>query len=180
VERCRSALDALRQALPQLMTRDSAKEERETEQRLRSGGVPAELANRIALLPSLARASDVVPIAADTGRGIAESATAFFAVAQRFGFDRLDRMVEEIAPADYYEGLALQKARDSLEAAQRNLACGVLAADGGAADIAGWERAAGGRIAATAGQVEKILSDRKPSMAKVTVAASLLSELARS
>lgn len=45
--------------------------------------------------------------------------------------------------------------------------------------MAAWEAAAGKRLTATASQVEKILSDRRPSMAKVTVAASLLAELAR-
>jgi hypothetical protein len=34
-------------------------------------------------------------------------------------------------------------------------------------------------VTATAEQVEKIVSDRRPSMAKVAIAAGLLSELAR-
>jgi NAD-specific glutamate dehydrogenase len=52
-------------------------------------------------------------------------------------------------------------------------------ANGSGGDVAAWEAVVGERVAATAEQVEKILSDRRPSMAKVTVAASLLSELAR-
>jgi len=99
------------------------------------------------------------------------TAKAYFAVSDRFGFDRIDRMTGEIATGDYYEGLALQKARDSLENAQRELAQKVIA-NGSDGDLAAWEAAAGGRVAATAEQVEKILSDRRPSMAKVAVAAS--------
>ena len=87
-------------------------------------------------------------------------------------------MTEEVATGDYYEGLALQKARDSLETAHRELAQKVLA-NGGGGDASAWEAAAGERVTATAEQVEKIVSDRRPRMAKVTVAASLLSELAR-
>ena len=86
-------------------------------------------------------------------------------------------MTDEIATGDYYEGLALQKARDSLESAQRELAQKVIS-NGRDGDLSAWEAAAGGRVTAAAEQVEKILSDRRPSMAKVTVAASLLSELA--
>jgi glutamate dehydrogenase len=84
-------------------------------------------------------------------------------------------MIHEIAPSDYYEALALQKARDSLEAAQRDLAHRRLANGAGLAADATLE----GRAAITAEQVEKILADRRPSTAKATVAASLLSELAR-
>jgi NAD-specific glutamate dehydrogenase len=51
--------------------------------------------------------------------------------------------------------------------------------NGAGGDVAAWEAEAGARVPATAEQVEKILADRRPSMAKVTVAAGLLSELAR-
>jgi hypothetical protein len=54
----------------------------------------------------------------------------------------------------------------------------VFAADGGPAHVTGSD-GANGRAAATLAQVEAILADRRPSIAKVTVAASLLSELAR-
>jgi NAD-specific glutamate dehydrogenase len=72
----------------------------------------------------------------------------------------------------------LQKARDSLETAHRDLAQKVIA-NGADGKLGEWEKTAGARVSATADQVEKIISDRRPSMAKVTIAASLLSELAR-
>jgi glutamate dehydrogenase len=88
-------------------------------------------------------------------------------------------MIDEIAPGDYYEGLALQKARDSLEASHRDLAKSLLRNGHDPADLKSWEAATGERVASTAEQVEKILADRRPSAAKAMVAASLLSELAR-
>ena len=130
------------------------------------------MAKQLVLLPTLAHAASVVPIADRTGRSIAEAAKAYFSVSDRFGFDRIDQMTEEMTVGDYYEGLALQKARDSLEAAHRDLAQNVIA-NGAGGDVAAWEAAGGERIGATAEQVQKILSDRRPSMAKVTVAASL-------
>jgi glutamate dehydrogenase len=174
----RAALDALAGTLPSLLSRERAKAMRDTAQRLKAGRVPDALATRLALLPSLARASDVVLIADRTGRSLADAAQSFFAISERFGFAFIDAMTQEVETSEYYEGLALQKARDSLEAAHRDLARSLIA-NGGAIDVAAWEAASGERITATAQQVERILSDRRPSMAKVTVAASLLLELAR-
>ena len=59
--------------------------------------------------------------------------------------------------------------------AHRKLANGA----GSLAGAAGPDASLDGRAAITAEQVEKILADRRPSTAKATVAASLLSELAR-
>jgi glutamate dehydrogenase len=174
----RAALDELARALPSLLSRELAKAMRDTAQRLKTGRVPEVLAARLALLPNLARASDVVLIADRTGRSLADAAQSFFAISERFGFGYIDAMTHEVETNEYYEGLALQKARDSLETAHRDLASSLIA-NGGAIDVAAWEAASGERITATALQVERILSDRRPSMAKVSVAASLLSELAR-
>ncbi len=173
-----AALKEFAGALPSLVPKDKAKAMRETERRLKSGGVPEDLAARLTLLPTLARSSDVVLIADRTERSLQEAAQSFFAISNRFGFGRIDAMTEEVETSGYYEGLALQKARDSLETAHRDLARSLIA-NGGAIDVAAWEAASGERITATALQVDKILSDRRPSMAKVSVAASLLSELAR-
>jgi glutamate dehydrogenase len=147
--------------------------------RLRAGKAPDALAHRLAHLPILARSTDVVLIADSTGRTIADAATSFFAIGGRFGFGRLDAMLGEIVTGDYYESLALQKARDSLEGAHRDLARSLVTSGHGPADLSEWAAAASGRIAATIEQVEKILAEPRPSIAKATVAASLLSELAR-
>jgi glutamate dehydrogenase len=177
VSHYRKSLDALAGILPALLPRESVKAMGEFEQRLKPG-VPETLAARLAMLPALASAANVVPIADRTGRSLAEAAKAYFAVSDRFGFDRIDRMTEEVVTGDYYEGLALKKARDSLETAHRDLAQHVIA-NGSGGDVAAWEANAGERVGATAEQVEKIFFDRRPSMAKIAVAASLLSELAR-
>jgi glutamate dehydrogenase len=173
----REALAELAAILPSLLPRERLKAVHDVEVKLKPG-VPAELAARLALLPTLARAANVIPVADRTGRNLADAAKAYFAVSDRFGFGRIDEMTGEISTGDYYEGLALKKARDSLETAHRDLTRNVIS-NGSGGDVAAWEATAGERVATTAEQVEKILSDRRPSMAKVTVAASLLSELAR-
>ena len=86
----------------------------------------------------LASAANVVPIADRSGRSLAEAAKAYFAVSDRFGFGRIDQMTEEVATGGYYEGLALKKARDSLETAHRDLRASVIA-NGSGGDVAAWE-----------------------------------------
>jgi glutamate dehydrogenase len=172
----RQGLDELAAGLPGFLQPEQTEASGATAERLRIGGVPAELAGRLAHLPHLARATDVVLIAAGTNQTISDAAKAFFEVARRFGFGRIDAMIGEIDTGDYYEGLALQKARDSLETTQRELARRLFAATGPAHP---GSEGPDGRAAATLQQVEAILCDRRPSIAKVTVAASLLSELAR-
>jgi glutamate dehydrogenase len=157
----------------------TAKAVREKVAELAKAGVPADMAARLALLPILARDSDIILIADRTGRSMAEAARSYYAVGERLGFARIDDMIEDIAAADYYEGLALQKARDGLEAAHQELARKLLVNGGGVGDTPAWDGVTAERIGSTALQVEKILADRKPSMAKAAVAASLLSELAR-
>ncbi len=174
----RAPLAELAAILPSLLSRERLKAVRDVEHRLKAGRVPETLSARLALLPTLARAVNVVLIADRSGQSIIEAAKSYFAVSDRFCFGRIDQMIEEIPAGDYYESLALQKAEDSLETAHRDLAQNVIA-NGNGADVAGWEATAGERITATAEQVEKIVSDRRPSMAKVAIAASLLSELAR-
>lgn len=178
VEHYHKALDALAGILPSLLPRERAKAVHDAEHKLRPGHVPEPLAGQLAMLPTLASAANVIPVADRTGHSLADAAKAYFAVSNRFGFGRIDQMTEEVATGDYYEGLALKKARDSLETAHRDLAQNVIA-NGASGDVAAWEAKAGERVTATAEQVEKILADRRPSMAKVSVAASLLSELAR-
>ena len=59
----RAALEELAAALPPLLPRETVKAIRDTEQRLKSGRVPETLAERLAMLPTLARAANVISIA---------------------------------------------------------------------------------------------------------------------
>jgi glutamate dehydrogenase len=174
----RASLEALNELLLGALPDDMARGVRDKERRLRAARVPAELAQRLARLPVIARASDVVLIAERCGRPLADAARAYYAVADRFRFDRIDIMVRAVETGDYYESVALGKARDNLAAAHRRLGESVLSADSGAPDIARWEAGFGREVAATAERIEAILLDGRPTAAKATVAASLLAELA--
>jgi len=170
----RSLAKVLPDELPEFMAGRVASEEA----RLCAGGVPRALASRIALLPMLAAGTDLILIAERTGRNLAAAATAYYKVAERFRIGRVIAMLDAIEPAEYYERLAVDKASDSLGLSQRQMAESVLAARKGAPDIAAWEGTKDGRVADLAERIDTLLADGRATIAKATVAAGLLAEMA--
>ena len=82
----RAALAELRQALPALLSARAVAHDPRDDGAAEGGGVPEDLAARLALLPTLARAGDVVLIADRTGQSVAEAAKAYL---RRLGALRL-------------------------------------------------------------------------------------------
>ncbi|WP_128290568.1 NAD-glutamate dehydrogenase [Afifella aestuarii] len=179
VDRFQETLEALRQLLPDLLPEFAANAVKSRKAWLVEAQVPDELAEELAILPELANAIDVALIAERCGRPIEAAAAAYFEVADRFCFSRLEAMILAVESPDYYENLATEKARDQLASAHRALALDVLSyADGGFPDVSAWEEEYGRNVSATASRVAAILADGRATTAKATVAASLLAELA--
>ncbi|WP_051630848.1 NAD-glutamate dehydrogenase [Afifella pfennigii] len=179
VERYRATLAALRPILPGLLPEFAAEAVAARQAAFSRAGVPASLAAELALLPELASGTDVALVAERCGRDLEAAAAAYYAIAERFSFAKLDAMIANVDTSDYYELLAIEKARDSLSAAHRALATDMLAHAGSAApDLAHWEEESGRRVEATAARVASILADGRATTAKATIAAGLLMELA--
>ena len=110
-------------------------------------GVPAELARRVAMLPVLPSATDVVRLAAATGAPIDAVAARYFAVGEKFGFAWLRQQAGTIPASGYWQRLAITAVIDELYEHQRRLVEAVVAADGNSPEeaIAAWTsgRAAG-------------------------------------
>src|SRR5262249_29017472 len=77
---------------------------------LRKQGVPHELARRLATLPALVAAPDIVMVAERTGQDIAEVAAIYFAAAAFFRLDHIARAARGIVISDYFDRLALDRA----------------------------------------------------------------------
>src|SRR5262249_58275014 len=88
---------------------------------LQSGGVPPELARRIAGLSALAAATDVVLVADRTQKPVAEVAATFFAAGAFFQLDRILHAARGIKLTDYFDQLALDRALGSIAEAERRL-----------------------------------------------------------
>ena len=146
---------------------------------LTAAGVPAELAGCMASLRALAAAPDIVLVADRTGRPVEEVAATYFAVGAFFGLDRIAGAAGNIPIADYFDRLALDRARDSIGDAERRLAAAMVGkGEAGAGAVAAW-------VAPRQAEVERIrmaiheVANSGLTLSKLAVAASLLGDLVK-
>ena len=93
--------------------------------------MPASLANRIARLGVDVMIPNIILIAEHAGRAPEEVAPVFFDVSSTFRIGRIDALAQDLHISDYYDGLALDRARSTLAAAHRRITADVLkSADG--------------------------------------------------
>jgi glutamate dehydrogenase len=146
---------------------------------LKNQGVPEHLARRIAMLPALAAAPDIIMVADRTGHPIAEVAATYFAVAAFFRLDRITAAARGIVIADYFDRLALDRALDSIGEAERRLTALVVGKGTGGAAVEAW-------VASRKSEVDRVrlsineIADSGLTLSKLSVTASLLADLAKS
>ncbi len=149
--------------------------------RLVAARVERKLARRFAELPVLALATDIVLVAEKTGVTVPEAATAFFGVLEVFGLGRVIEEGNAIVLSDRFDRMALDRALANLTRAQRDLTIDVLAIGDG--DIAGrldsWRNSRPEAITRAAAAVRD-LTEGDMTVSRLSVAAGLLSDLARS
>ncbi len=142
-------------------------------------GVPDELAGRIANLRALTAAPDIVLVADRTGKPVGEVAATYFAAGAFFRLDRIAGAAENIPIADYFDRLALDRARDSIGDAERRLTAAMVGnGTAGAGAVEAW-------VAPRKNEVERIrlaiheIASSGLTLSKLSVAASLLGDLVK-
>ena len=143
-----------------------------------SEGVPETLAARIASLPALAEATDIVDIAQRTGRGITEVARIHFGVDSIFGLSSLGGSAAAVPATDDYERLARERAVETLDDAHAGLTQEIAAGANGAGTLDGWlaeRRAEADRTRSTVAAI----ATSGLSLPKLMVAAGMLADLPR-
>jgi glutamate dehydrogenase len=167
-----AALDA---ALPQAAA--AARNAREAD--LRKQGVPEALARRLATLPALVAAPDIVMVADRTRRAIAEVAATYFAAAAFFRLDHIANGARGIIISDYFDRLALDRALDSIGDAERRLTAAMMGSgEAGPAAVEAW-------VTPRKAEVDRIrmavneIANSGLTLSKLSVAASLLGDLAK-
>ena len=141
--------------------------------------MPETLARRIATLPVLASAPDIVMVADRAGQNIAEVAATYFAAEAFFRLDHIANAARGIVISDYFDGLALDRALDSIGDAERRLTA-AMAGNGvaGAKAVEAW-------VAPRKAEVERIrmsvheIANSGLTLSKLSVAASLLGDLVK-
>ena len=175
----RDGIAAVEAALDGALPEDSLSVRSTRKGRLVEAGVPAELAGHLSNLPSLTAAPDIVLVADRTGKAIGEVAATYFAAGAFFRLDRITNAASNIPIADYFDRLALDRARDSIGDAERRLAAAMVGnGTAGAAAVAAW-------VAPHHDEVERIrlaiheIANSGLTLSKLAVAASLLGDLVK-
>lgn len=150
----RKARLALEPKLPALLPSFDSARLIERRQELVALGTPESLAAHLAIGDAAEFIPDISLVASMAGTGIDAAARAFFSVSEAFRIDRIESAAQAITPSDYYDGLALSRAGDTIDAARRGIAIAALTAFGGSDDpVAAWlampgASALGGRASA--------------------------------
>ncbi len=118
-----------------------------------------DLARKLANLPELKHAPDIVMVAERAKRPVGEVTKTYFAAEAYFQLDRISAAVQDIAVADYFDRLALDRSLDSIGDAERRIAAAMV-----------------GNGAAGAGAVEAWV---KPRQAEVERIRAAIHEIAR-
>ena len=140
-------------------------------------GVPATLALRIASLPELSNVTDIHVIATGAGATLPVAAHVFFAVAAHFSISRIEALAGALPVNDYYDGLALDQALETLDGAHRRIAAAAIAADGDL-PLDSWLAARQEAVERTIERVAALTQDETLTVSRVTVAANILADLA--
>jgi len=172
VERFGSGIAALRGRLDALLPEEPAAVLNQRAADYVEKGVPEALARRIAWLPAENAIPDIVIVSEETGADLDTAATAYFEVAYNFQIGSMHERANDLDVRDYYDGLALDRARAILFGAHRSLA--VEAVNDGGFDC--WLEKHETQVVRTKRAVTEIL-DGSLSVSKFSVAASLLAEI---
>jgi glutamate dehydrogenase len=180
VGRYRKGIDEVRDVLGDLMPKFFAQSTAENAAVFEAGGTPKDLARRVAELPVLALATDIVLVSERAKVSVASSAAAFFGVLDAFNLGAIIEQASRIVLADRFDRMALDRALANLMRAQRDLSVDVLATGSGpiAARLAKWRAGQNAAIDRAIGAVGA-LTEGELTVSRLSVAAGLLSDLAR-
>ncbi len=146
---------------------------------LAKAGVPQTLAEHFANLPVLKAAPDIVLVADRTQHPVAEVAATYFAAEAFFRIDRIAAAAREIVVTDYFDRLALDRALDSIGDALRRITAAMMATDAaGTAAVEAWIKPRAAEVDRIRTAVHQIAASGL-TLSKLTVAASLLGDLAK-
>jgi glutamate dehydrogenase len=173
----RDGIAAVASALDLALPEDARDTRAARRQELTAANVPEEIAVNISNLGPLMAAPDIVLVAERTGRPIGEVAVTYFAASSFFGLNRIVAAADNIPVADYFDRLALDRARDSIGDAERRLTAAMIGnAEGGAAAVERWIEPRKAAVERIRGAIHEIAASGL-TLSKLAVAASLLGDL---
>ncbi len=176
VERLQAAVKKLKpvfagQVVPELEAREGE---------YRDAGVPDKLAVEISGLLGFALVPEIMQIAERTGEPLVRAAESYFAVSRTFRIGRLLAAGGRIITSDHYENLALARSIDQIAGARRDIVITALSNHGKEKlPVQAWHAHDRVRINRVAEELTGLSDSGEPNLARITVAAGLLTDLAR-
>ena len=179
VEHYREGIAALTKALDKALPPEAAAARQVRKDDLVKAGVLDALAGRIADIPEIAAAPDVVLIADRTKKPIPAIAATYFAGEAYFRVDRVVAAARQIVVSDYFDRLALDRALDSIGDAERRLTAAMVETGKSGRDaVEAWVEPRKAEVERTRASIRQIAGSGL-TLSKLTVTASLLGDLAR-
>jgi glutamate dehydrogenase len=137
------------------------------------------LARRLANLPLLKHASDIVMVAQRAKRSVADVATTYFAAEAYFQLDGIAGALSSIAVSDYFDRLALARALDAIGDAERRIVTAMVSQGAtGAEAVAEWVKPRHAEVERMRAAMHEIVNSGM-TLSKLSVTASMLGDLAR-
>jgi len=178
VAQLREARSALEPRLLELMPAFMRHAHEERLHRFRKLGAPDALAQELALLPFSELVPDIALVARTAKADLDRAAHVFFAVTDFFRIGRIDEAARTIPTNDYYDGLALARAADTIGQARRGIAVSALKRFGKEDDpLAAWIEAGGERVARTREKLLALTESGETSVSRLLVASGLVADL---
>ena len=175
----RDGIAAVAAALDNALSPEALNARAARRKELTDAGVPEDLAIRIGNLGPLAAATDIVLVADRTGKAVGEVAATYFATGAFFGLDRIASAATTIPIADYFDRLALDRARDSIGDAERRLTAAMVGnGTAGAGAVEAWVAPRKNEVERIRGAIHEIAGSGL-TLSKLAVAASLLGDLVK-
>ena len=143
-------------------------------------GAPEKLAQRLANLQLAGIMPDIALIAHLAGADRVVTAKTYFGVSEAFRIGRIEEAARAIPVTDYYDGLALSRASDTITQAARGITIAALKRFAKDKDpAAAWFAADGARIEQVRNRMVALTEGGDLTVSRLAVAAGLMSDLAQ-
>ncbi|WP_075291862.1 NAD-glutamate dehydrogenase [Pararhizobium arenae] len=180
VEGIRHALLKLKPSLHGSLPPDAAQQLQARAAYFIEKGVPAALAEEVAGLEIMTVVPEIIQISAETGVTLARTAQSYFGVTQHLRVSRLLAAAEKVSTTDQYEAMALSRSIGDIAAARRQITIAALADKKSERNpVLAWQESDRNRIDRISDQLTQLTETGETTLAKITVAAGLLSDLAQ-
>ncbi|NTG88325.1 NAD-glutamate dehydrogenase [Rhizobium rhizogenes] len=179
ITRLQAALKKLRPLFLSHIPADFAAEIAARQTEYQTAGLPEKLAGEIAMIYALVLVPEIMQIAERTGDTLNRAAESYFTVSQTFRVGRLLLAGSRILTGDHYESLALARSLDQIAGARRDIVISALSNHPkDKQPIQAWHAEDRIRINRIAEELASLSESGDPNLARITVAAGLLTDLA--